>query len=586
MVVIKFGLVFLLILFSGFGLNMAEDDDEAEVVVEEAVEEPESTITKYEKPVPKGHVNFAEPFDKADSINGWKISEAKKDGVDEEISKYNGRWEVVQPITPLLDGDLGLVLKDKARHHAISVDLSKPYEFDGEPFVMQYEVNFQNGIECGGGYVKLLSKTEDVTLKTFNDKTPYTIMFGPDKCGEDYKLHFIFRHKNPKTGEYEEKHAKKTTADLKSAYTDKAFHLYTLVVNPDNTFKMYLDQKEINSGSLLEDMTPAVNPPKEIEDKDDKKPEEWDERERIPDPEATKPDDWNEDAPAQIPDPDAEMPEGWLENEPQYADDPDAVKPEDWDNEMDGEWEAPKIENPKCKEAPGCGTWEPPLIANPEFKGKWRAPMIANPAYKGIWKPRQIPNPDYFEDLQPYKMTPIGAIGLELWSMSDKIMFDNFIMTNDKAVADDYAMQTWKQKKIAHARNEPAAGIFQQIMDATEGRPWLWAVYIGAIGLPLVMLYTFCCSGQKKSDPKKTDEPTPDDPHDSQDEETKEGDEDQPEEQDSAKEEEPEQAPEDASGDAKKKPSKTDLEEDEEQEEEPAEQTTNRRSPRRKARKD
>lgn len=53
-------------------------------------------------------------------------------------------------------------------------------------------------------------------------------MFGPDKCGEDYKLHFIFRHNNPKTGEYEEKHAKKPDADLRTYYTDKKTHLYTL----------------------------------------------------------------------------------------------------------------------------------------------------------------------------------------------------------------------------------------------------------------------------------------------------------------------------------------------------------------------
>lgn len=53
-------------------------------------------------------------------------------------------------------------------------------------------------------------------------------MFGPDKCGEDYKLHFIFRHKNPKTGEYEEKHAKKPDSDLRTYYTDKKTHLYTL----------------------------------------------------------------------------------------------------------------------------------------------------------------------------------------------------------------------------------------------------------------------------------------------------------------------------------------------------------------------
>lgn len=57
----------------------------------------------------------------------------------------------------------------------------------------------------------------------------------------------------------------------------------------------------------MEDFTPPVNPPKEIDDPDDKKPEDWDEREKIPDPDAEKPDDWDEDAPAKIPDPDAKV---------------------------------------------------------------------------------------------------------------------------------------------------------------------------------------------------------------------------------------------------------------------------------------
>ena len=34
-------------------------------------------------------------------------------------------------------------------------------------------------------------------------------MFGPDKCGSDAKLHFIFRHVHPKNGSVEEKHVKK-----------------------------------------------------------------------------------------------------------------------------------------------------------------------------------------------------------------------------------------------------------------------------------------------------------------------------------------------------------------------------------------
>ena len=37
------------------------------------------------------------------------------------------------------------------------------------------------------------------------------------------------------------------------------------------------------------------------------------------------------------------MPDDWLEDEPKYIDDPDAAKPDDWDDEMDGEWEASKV---------------------------------------------------------------------------------------------------------------------------------------------------------------------------------------------------------------------------------------------------
>ena len=43
----------------------------------------------------------------------------------------------------------------------------------------------------------------------------------------------------------------------------------------------------VNSGNLLEDMTPPVNPPEEIDDPNDSKPADWDEREKIPDPDAT-----------------------------------------------------------------------------------------------------------------------------------------------------------------------------------------------------------------------------------------------------------------------------------------------------------
>lgn len=43
---------------------------------------------------------------------------------------------------------------------------------------------------------------------------------------------------------------------------------------------------------------------------------------RIPDPKATKPEDWDEDAPREIADEDAQKPEGWLDDEPDEIDDP------------------------------------------------------------------------------------------------------------------------------------------------------------------------------------------------------------------------------------------------------------------------
>uniref|UniRef100_A0A8C7US17 Calnexin n=1 Tax=Oncorhynchus mykiss TaxID=8022 RepID=A0A8C7US17_ONCMY len=390
--------------------------------------------------------------------------------------------------------------------------LDRPFIFDTKPLIVQYEVNFQQGIDCGGAYVKLLSQTPDLNLDEFVDKTPYTIMFGPDKCGEDYKLHFIFRHKNPKTGEYEEKHAKKPDSDLRTYYTDKKTHLYTLVVNPDNSFEVLVDQAVVNSGNLLTDMTPPINPAAEIEDPDDHKPEDWDERPKIQDPDAVKPEDWDEDAPKQIPDEDAVKPDGWLDDESEYTSDPDAVKPEDWDEDMDGEWEAPQVPNALCETAPGCGAWQRPMIDNPSYKGKWKAPMIDNPNYQGVWKPRKIANPAFFEDLHPFRMTPFNAVGLELWSMSSDIFFDNFFITNERHTADRWANDGWGLKKAAEGAAEP--GLVNQMMTAADERPWLWVVYVLTVAVPLVLIIVFCCTGKKTAaaaaDYKKTDEPQPD----------------------------------------------------------------------------
>lgn len=85
-----------------------------------------------------------------------------------------------------------MVLKSKARHAAVSTLLIKPFYFKSKPLIVQYEVNFQEGQECGGAYLKLLTLDDKHSdLKQFHDKTPYTIMFGPDKCGNDHKVFYL-----------------------------------------------------------------------------------------------------------------------------------------------------------------------------------------------------------------------------------------------------------------------------------------------------------------------------------------------------------------------------------------------------------
>lgn len=349
-----------------------------------------------------------------------------------KASNYTGKWEVQESAAPQgIAGEKHIVMTEANSYYAISAPFSEPLDPKGKTLIVQFEVRFQDGIECGGAYAKIFGDENYVPDEVTNE-TKYVIMFGPDKCGSTNKVHFIFRHKNPKNGEFEEKHL----TDTPLIKTDKLSHLYTLIVRPDNTFEIQIDGDHVKDGNLLTHFSPAVRPPKKIDDPTDVKPDDWVDDEMMKDPEAKKPDDWDETQPEYIPDPNKlEAPEGWLENEPKYVADPSAVKPDDWDDDIHGEWEPPTVPNPKCEEAPGCGEYEPPVIKNPLYKGKWKAPLVKNPAYKGVWKARQITNPDYFEDEHPHNFRPLLGIGFEVWMVNKNIGINNiYVGTNEAAV--------------------------------------------------------------------------------------------------------------------------------------------------------
>lgn len=388
-----------------------------------------------------GNLLFEETFATDPFIEGkWKLSSQ---------AKYAG-----QPVKVLASSsapvefanDQGVQLTQEMKHYGFGVQFDTPITIaNKDDLVIQYELKLEETLNCGGAYIKLLRDVDDITQ--LDSSSPYSIMFGPDKCGGTNKVHFILQHQNPLTKVWEEKHFNETIP----VRADRNTHLYTLVLRKDQSFDIFVDEKIAKSGNLLTHMVPAINPPEFIDDPTDSKPEDWVDEPMITDPDAVKPADWDEDAPRKIPDVKATKPAAWLDDAPTKIPDPSMTKPVDWDDEEDGEWEAPLIDNPECEKA-GCGVWTQPLIPNPAYKGKWIAPKIANPAYIGEWKARQIPNPAYFEDQSPLQsLAPMTALAVEVWTINGGIHFDNFVIGSIAAVQ-EFTQRTFRPKVIAEKK--------------------------------------------------------------------------------------------------------------------------------------
>merc|ERR1711939_582897 len=286
--------------------------------------------------------------------------------------------------------DAGIQTKEDSKFYGISANFDT-FSNEGKDLIIQYQAKYEKDVECGGGYVKVGPKMSDPT--GFGDPTPYNIMFGPDKCGFNKRTHLIFSYKGKNV-------LKKTDLPYKQD-GEGTSHLYRVLVKPDNTVKVEIDQEKVYEGSLKEDW--EVLAPKEISDPDDKKPEDWSDEAMIDDPEDKKPDDWVED---------------------KRIVDPEAKKPDDWDDEEDGEWEAP-------------------MKDNPAYKGDWYVKSISNPAYKGIWEAKKIANPEYVDDDKIYSYADFGFLGFDLWQVKGGTIFDNIIICDDVAEADEFAKK-WK----------------------------------------------------------------------------------------------------------------------------------------------
>ncbi|OAF69792.1 Calreticulin [Intoshia linei] len=246
--------------------------------------------------------------------------------------------------------------------------------------VVHYSVAHPQEIDCGGGYLKIMSS--DTDQKSINGDSPYGIMFGPDICGgETKKVHLIINYND-------KNHLIKHNIPCPH---DTFTHSYTLVLSPLHRYKVLVDGELMKEGNIEDDFD--VLPSKMIKDPSVSKPDDWVDDEMIDDVTDEKPDDW--DQPEKIPD-------------------PEATKPEDWDDD-DPEWEPPMIEN-----------------------GEWKAKKIKNPDYKGPWVHPEIDNPEYVFDDSLGRFKDLGVAAIEIWQVKSGSRFDSIIISNDEIDAEDH----------------------------------------------------------------------------------------------------------------------------------------------------
>ena len=152
--------------------------------------------------------------------------------IESDLEKYNGVWSVGTHNTPALRGDLGLQMTSETAFYAISRSLgSASWTSATTRMHLSYEVSFQQDFSCGGAYVKLYSSSV-VEPKKFGNESPYTLMFGPDKCGGPGVVHVIF-----KTSDGREFHP----ATPINAEWDEDTHLFELDLSASGRVEVLID---------------------------------------------------------------------------------------------------------------------------------------------------------------------------------------------------------------------------------------------------------------------------------------------------------------------------------------------------------
>jgi len=239
-------------------------------------------------------------------------------------------------------------------------------------------------------------------------------MFGPDICQPNVKnLHVILSTCDGAN-----------VAFNRQLYPsiDQLTHLYTLILHPNKTFRVWKDLEEIAVGNLFEDF-PGILPERWVDDPSVKKPDDWSEVQWMDDPTDLKPKGWVDEA---------------------FIPDPDAEKPAAWEETLDGSWDSP-------------------LISNPDYMGSWKAKQILDPNYKGPWLPPKIQNPQWFPEIENrIGRWNISYVGFDLWQVTAGSVFDNILITDDLDAAIQDGKWFWERLK-EHERKEQRRVLLEQV---------------------------------------------------------------------------------------------------------------------------
>ncbi|KAH7822754.1 putative Calreticulin CRP55 [Monocercomonoides exilis] len=303
-------------------------------------------------------------------------------------------------------------IEDK-KYYQISCDMGKTFSTKDKDLIVAFTVKNQEETRFAGGYLKLFP--EGIDQEQLNTQTPFYLMFGPDWNGKlNNMLRVLIRYNN-RNFELRSHHA---------CPPDKNTYLYTFIIHPDWTYEIHLND-QLERKAPMEEEFDFVRP------------------RLIPDPNAKKPDDWEDEM--EIYDPSDRKPADW--DQPMVVDDPTDVKPEDWNETTMGEW-------------------KPRRIANPLYKGTWYPRIIPNPKYKGPWEPPLVPNPLFEKEKETYHFSKVRYVGFDVYQEKCGTLFDKIFIGDDWAEYRAYLAVTWDPFHRAEVEGEKKKSGSADVRDA------------------------------------------------------------------------------------------------------------------------